>query len=225
MDYTVRVRRTNKYLRLRVTDQGQVVVSAPKGIGRKRIDAFVRDNHELIADAQRRVSVRREDLLPDSVDLTAIGLRYRVDYRASAATGVRLKETGDRLEIGGHVDVQDGVSAVLKRWLSLKAHAHLVPWLGQVGDELDIPFKKTLVRGQKTRWGSCSLRQNISINRNMLFLPSHLVRYVFVHELCHVLRMDHSSEFWNLVAEREPLTNQYRAELRRAESTVPFWAL
>jgi predicted metal-dependent hydrolase len=63
----------------------------------------------------------------------------------------------------------------------------------------------------------------ISLNYKLLFLPPEVVRYVFVHELCHTIHMNHSTAFWNLVAEKEPDYECLDTELQNVWRYVPAW--
>ena len=125
--------------------------------------------------------------------------------------------------VEGNVDDIRGVSSVLTQWLHLKAHAHLVSWLKEVSLEVDIPFSKSTVRGQVTRWASCSKSGSISLNRSLLFLPIHLVSYVFLHELCHIRVLNHSSDFWRLLHQMDPDYRVREAEVKKAGQYVPQW--
>lgn len=76
-------------------------------------------------------------------------------------------------------------------------------------------FCKVRIKSQRTCWGSCSRRKNLNFNYRLAFLPSHIVDYVVVHELCHLGEMNHSKNFWNLVAKAIPDYLNIRKELRR----------
>lgn len=75
-------------------------------------------------------------------------------------------------------------------------------------------WNNVTIRGQKTRWGSCSRVGNLQFNYKIALLPAHLVDYIVVHELCHLGAFDHSSRFWNLVARTVPDYMQRRKELK-----------
>jgi len=74
-------------------------------------------------------------------------------------------------------------------------------------------YSKISIRNQKTRWGSCSRRGNLNFSYKLIFLPEKLANYVIVHELCHLLEMNHSSKFWKLVAQIFPNYLELRKRL------------
>lgn len=75
-------------------------------------------------------------------------------------------------------------------------------------------YKRISIRNQKTRWGSCSTHGNLSFHYKIAFLPKNLADYIVVHELCHIKEMNHSKQFWNLVARAMPDHKALRRELR-----------
>lgn len=54
-------------------------------------------------------------------------------------------------------------------------------------------------RKMKRRWASCDLSGKLTFNRLLKFLPLELIRYVVIHELCHLIVKSHKEEFWHLV--------------------------
>ena len=57
-------------------------------------------------------------------------------------------------------------------------------------------YNRLFIRNQKTRWGSCSSKNNISLNINLIRLPQKLQDYVIIHELVHIRHKNHSKKFW-----------------------------
>lgn len=76
-------------------------------------------------------------------------------------------------------------------------------------------FARISVRNQTTRWGSCSKKGNLNFNYKLALLPIYLADYVVVHELCHLKELNHSKNFWKLVAETIPNHRLLRLELRK----------
>jgi len=58
---------------------------------------------------------------------------------------------------------------------------------------------KVTLKNNTSNWGSCSIRNNINISTRLLFAPDFVIEYVFIHELTHLVHMDHSDRFWNHV--------------------------
>lgn len=75
-------------------------------------------------------------------------------------------------------------------------------------------FSKITIRNQKTRWGSCSSNGSLNFNYKLIYLSEKLSNYIVVHELCHLQEMNHSVNFWNLVAEQVPDFRDCRRELK-----------
>lgn len=83
----------------------------------------------------------------------------------------------------------------------IKARAILVSRLKELADQHDFRFNKVSIRNQKTKWGSCSVKNNISLNMNLATLPDELRDYVLLHELVHTRIKNHSPEFWAVLNE------------------------
>jgi predicted metal-dependent hydrolase len=78
-----------------------------------------------------------------------------------------------------------------------------------------VNFKDLRVKGQRSRWGSCSSLGNINLNWHLLMVPGHLADYVIIHELMHRHEMNHSARFWKRVADFYPEYEAAEQELVR----------
>ena len=68
--------------------------------------------------------------------------------------------------------------------------------LGELAKQYGYTFNRVFIRQQKTRWGSCSAKNNISLNAKLTKLPKELMDYVILHELVHTRVKNHSKDFW-----------------------------
>ena len=143
----------------------------------------------------------------------------------SPVKGLTLEERDDMsLILTGHVDDLKLVVKALNAWIHKQARSALGRWLSELSDELAIPFNKLTVRRQRTLWGSCSAKKNINLNRNLLFLPKAMARYVLIHELCHIDQLNHSKEFWSLLENHVRNSRSMSAKAKQAGGKVPAWA-
>jgi|TARA_Y100000310_G_scaffold344668_1_gene458676 hypothetical protein len=76
-------------------------------------------------------------------------------------------------------------------------------------------INKVFIKGQKTRWGSCSSEGNLNFNWRLAMAPTEVIEYVVIHELCHRLEMNHSRAFWKLVQEKCPDFRKHKTWLKR----------
>lgn len=64
---------------------------------------------------------------------------------------------------------------------------------------IGVKYNDVRIKDQKTRWGSCSGKDNLNFNYRLIMAPQNILDYVVVHELCHIIHKNHSNEFWNEV--------------------------
>jgi hypothetical protein len=77
-----------------------------------------------------------------------------------------------------------------------EATNQLVNRLNELSEQYGLSYNKVFVRNQRTRWGSCSSKNNISLNMMLVRLPDEMIDYVLLHELVHTRIKNHSHAFW-----------------------------
>lgn len=77
----------------------------------------------------------------------------------------------------------------------------------------NLSYNQVSIRPQKTRWGSCSSRRNLSFNYKIVFLSEELQDYLIVHELCHLQEMNHGIKFWKLVEKTIPNARELQKKI------------
>ncbi|MFM7425695.1 MAG: M48 family metallopeptidase [Elainella sp.] len=230
--YRVRESARAKHVSIKISHLGEVEVVVPFGFDRQQIPEIVQKRQDWIAKTTQRIVAERQAAplsqtagqLPEIISLQSLPERWQLRYEQTAANHVVASKTGaQRLLVRGAIHHPQLCQRVLKQWLKRKAEMHLIPWLRRTSQEVNLPFNQVAIRGQKTLWASCSAKTNISLNYKLLFLPPRLVRYVFIHELCHTVHLNHSDRFWGLVAEKEPIYDRLDAELNKAWIYIPDW--
>jgi len=77
-----------------------------------------------------------------------------------------------------------------------EARKKLVNRLNELCDQHGFTYNKVFLRNQKTRWGSCSAKNNINLNMKLVRLPDEMIDYVLLHELVHTRVKNHANGFW-----------------------------
>ena len=104
-----------------------------------------------------------------------------------------------------------GRGPALERWYRRAARAEIEPRLDRACALAGTTYSGLTIRGQRTRWASCSRTGAMSFNWRLLLAPEEVLDYVVWHEVCHLEVMDHSARFWRLLASRSP---GYREQVR-----------
>ncbi len=91
----------------------------------------------------------------------------------------------------------------IERFYRRAARAEIAARLDRATALAGVSYRDLSIRGQRTRWASCSSTGHMSFNWRLLLAPETVLDYVVWHEVCHLEILDHSPRFWALV--RAPL--------------------
>ncbi|MDO9508912.1 MAG: SprT family zinc-dependent metalloprotease [Thermovirgaceae bacterium] len=198
IEYSVRVSPRAKRVTLKISPPDGLVVVIPRAFKKDKVPAIVEDRRHWIERALSKVlpaGISKEGALPPGSFFFAL-------------PGKSFGLAGDDILLH----------------LRALAEDHLVPWAWKVANETGLRPERFSIRNQKSLWGSCSSKNRINLNQKLLFLEPHLVRYVVLHELCHLEHRNHSARFWTSLRDLDPFCCAHRRELRAAQWAVPSWA-
>ncbi len=103
----------------------------------------------------------------------------------------------------------------LEAWYRRQARAEVSVRLDAAVARAGRSYTTLQIRGQRTRWASCSTSGAMSFNWRLLLAPEEILDYVVEHEVAHLDVQDHSQRFWRLLASRSPRWREHEAWLRR----------
>lgn len=225
-EYSVRISKRARSIRLSVTREKGLVVTIPYGFNTGLLPGLLNEKANWIQNAIDRLGRSpqvSQPKLPEILDLQATGDRWTIVYKPTTRRGVVIENQSRHvLVISGKVNSMLMVKRVIHAWLKEQAALVLPSWLDRVSRRIRLPYEGVTVRNQRTRWGSCSGQKTISLNQKLLFLPPELVDYILIHELCHTVHMSHSRHFWNLVGQYLPDYANRRKMLREYEKKIPW---
>ena len=146
---------------------------------------------------RKRKGIRRMAIRVHPVKGVWVSVPYLVPYAAAAAF-FRLKrdwvlqtmqKQRQRMKDVPHAD--QGQIEQMRR----QAKAELPTRLAELAQRYGFIYSKVTIKHNSTNWGSCSARNNINLNLNIVRLPSVLRDYILLHELCHLRHHDHGQAF------------------------------
>lgn len=218
-DIPYRVRRSDRArrVRVRVDEQHGVEVVLPRRTAEREAAAAIRQLRPWI---ERRIA----ELERTRAAVAARGatVPYLGETLALVAEPgrTRVHRSGARLLVPGAPADGETSRAALERWYRRRAHAEIAPRLDAATAQAGTSYAKLTIRGQRTRWASCSSNGGMSFNWRLLLAPAPVLDYVVWHEVCHLEVMDHSPRFWQLLASRWPDYEAHQAWLRRHGATL-----
>lgn len=125
---------------------------------------------------------------------------------------------GARLEDFGSDELFQQLKKFYKRQAEICLTMRVQFWTQRTG----LQPRKLSFRAPKTRWGSCSSRGHISLNWKLICQPISLIDYVIAHELCHLVHMNHSETFWELLETFLPNYQDSEQVLKKQERLGVF---
>jgi predicted metal-dependent hydrolase len=214
-DVTLYKKRGNRSLRLSIGHGGQVRVSMPTWVPYAAGEAFARSKADWI-------TAHRPTAAPNTLRHgDAIGKAHRLYFEAgpeSSRLSSRIDGTVIRICHPRSLTTDDMRVQKVAHTASLRALRkqadHLLPErLRDVATRTGHSYRSVGVKPLKSRWGSCTSQQDITLNIFLMQLPWHLIDYVIVHELAHTRVMQHGAPFWEEMERHLPNAKQLRKQM------------
>lgn len=215
-DLPYRIRRSDRASRVRVSvdARGDVEVVLPRRSPASAAPAAVAELRPWIERRLREASAVRAALAARGSTLPYLGTPLTLKAEPART---RVHRTGDVLLVPGDAE---RAPAAIERWYRRAAAKEIAPRLDAAAQALGTSYTKLAIRGQRTRWGSCSSSGAMSFNWRLLLAPEPVLDYVVWHEACHLRVMDHSQNFWALVRRHCPDYEEHRRWLKLQGSTL-----
>lgn len=206
MNYRLIRRSGMKNIRMRLQEDGTILVSAPYGVPREEIERALRESSGKLAKGRKSMDesrVRWENFVETQFSVRHIPKERIRKVGENFASGV-LYEKGSILNglplVTDQNTFRQIFDAVYKNFRSTHP----------------VALYNVTLRSMKTRWGSCRpATGRMSLNLLLLYVPERCTEYVIYHEFCHYLELNHSKRFWEQVEKYVPDYREREAELQK----------
>ena len=210
-------------------------VSAPRWTPVGEVEALLHDKSAWVLEKLQSARQRAGEMAQarihwaDGVEFDYLGERMRLQLDPTHAFTQVGAVFEPAAEAGGMATLRLGLSQnaqeaqirdAAQAWLMKRAKALFTERLDHFAPQLGVRYSKLRLSSAGTRWGSASADGSIRLNWRLIHLKLDMIDYVVVHELSHLHHMDHSPQFWDVVARVLPDHAQRRRALR--EAAVPL---
>ncbi|WKY47234.1 SprT family zinc-dependent metalloprotease [Eubacteriaceae bacterium ES3] len=197
MNYNL-VRSKRKTISLKITESCELEVRAPKRMATDQIENFVRKHQAWVESRiqQMRQSQQRKDAFQ-----VAFGEKYLMLGDYYPLIPVKQSDFGFNGK-GFYADEEFTKDQLKKGMVSLYrdlARNLLIKKTVDYGQKMGVFPLKLKINKARTRWGSCSSSGNLNFSWYLIMAEESAIDYVVVHELAHLIQMNHSTEFWEIV--------------------------
>jgi len=211
-EYTLRRSPRARRVRVSVESDGAVQVTLPKRASLREADEAVRELAPWIERRRRALARAAAEVARTPGTVPYLDSELTLVPQAGRT---RVHRRGDMLLVP-----EPRSEEALERWYRRAARAEIAPRLDAAVARAGTAYDGLTIRGQRTRWASCSSTGAMSFYWRLLLAPEAVLDYVIEHEVCHLEVMDHSPRFWRLLESRVPDWREHSRWLRRYGSTL-----
>jgi len=213
LDYTLLSSRVAKHLRIRVTPGGVQVVK-PQDRDDLDVARFLQAKEGWVTNELDRMMRRRgiwKPLPKAEGTILLHGDRVRIVVRTQPGSRInRVRHEANLLTIEAGDQSPTAVATTLENWLRRAARSEIQSLLPSITHRVKRDANRVYVMGQRTKWGNCSAKRNLSFNWRLVMAPPLVLRYLVTHEVVHLAVPDHSRKFWLTLQSLCPETDRAR---------------
>ena len=222
VNYIIKQSYRIRAIRLEIRRESGLTVVVPRKYTPKQVEDILAQKSRWIL---RHLNVGKPLQMPlfkpapghgDSLPYLGKTIEIAVTAEAGKRTAARL--TDGRLLIS--LKSGGDMAKLLEKWFREQAKLVFTQKADTFKVIMGLSYNTIFIRGQRTRWGSCSPAGNITLNWKLLMAPQEIVDYVIIHELAHRKYMNHSKRFWQFVERYCPRWKECRKWLVKHEDEL-----
>ncbi len=178
--------------------KGQIVVSTPKYSTYNFAMSFVKKNINWIHDVF--YEHKKQNSINDLKAITLAGKEYSIHYQESDQNKIKIIDN----IIDIRVQETEKGQAMFFNKIKKLAKEEITKVVNEFCQELGVSYNRISVKDTNSRWGSCSKAKNLNFSWRIILAPEFAFRSVCAHEVCHLVHMNHSKEFWQCLEQLCP---------------------
>ena len=213
--YTLKRSKKRRSIGLRIDDHG-LTVSVPLRTSEKWLQSVLHDKANWVVE---KLAGWQSKKIPRIIWAEGSVIPFRGEEFTLKLTP---KKRGDRPRLYGEIllvpvgeDADDGrIEKAVKHWYKVEALRVFNECVEYFAPLMNVQPREIKLTSASTQWGNCTTDGVVRLNWQLVKMPLHLIDYVVVHEMAHLVEMNHSTAFWQVVENVCPEYKRFRTELR-----------
>ncbi len=205
-------------IKITIKQSGDILVSYPRFVSLKRAKKFFEQNIAFVRKTLSEIDKNKKKFLPgDAIELITAKILLTDNQSIRKTNDAQVIYIGVPNKRNAlNKEAQEQIRLQISEAVKSEARKYLPGRTAELAEKFGFTYNKVFIKNAKTRWGSCSVRNNINLNQNLMRLPKHLCDYVILHELAHTTEKNHGEKFWKkLNSVTNGKAKQYDKELRK----------
>ncbi len=198
--YKIKIQKNPRAKRiiLRVSNiSSNICLTIPKHETEKNaVEFLVRNKDWMLRELKR---VPKKILFLDKSEIPYMGVNHKIVYAGEYTNLIYIYNK--KIIVFGK---KDELSKNLRTWLHNRAKIEILNIAKLKVNFLNKTFNKVKIKELRSSWGTCGENGNLSFSWRLILAPRHVMEYIVVHELCHLVELNHSKNFWRLVTDLFP---------------------
>jgi predicted metal-dependent hydrolase len=200
ISYTLKKSLRSRLIWLKIGKETGLVVTVPRYIDITTLESFIKAKSKWILKTLAKIEVQqKKDTQITFNKIKYLGVPVNVIKLINNKKVAEIKLAGNRLIVDLDPSLRKKPDSEVEEWLKKQALACINRKTQYYSEKMGLKYNKIYIRSQKSRWGSCSRKGNLSFNWRLIMAPEPVLDYVVIHELAHLKEMNHSPDFWSLV--------------------------
>ncbi|MTI49066.1 MAG: M48 family metallopeptidase [Firmicutes bacterium] len=205
------IRSNRKTMEIRITPPSTIIVRAPGNITEKAIIQSVEEKKQWILnklDELKDIDYSKyKKSFVEGEKFLYLGDEYTLQFVVDPSEKkIRVTFENNKLYIISRSNnlIKEKIKLAIEKWYREETLKQILNIVEAHQLSFNSRPRSIRVKEQKKRWGSCNSKKDLMFNWRLGMAPVHIIEYVVVHEMCHMVHLNHSKDFWNLVEKINP---------------------
>ncbi len=200
LEYTIVRSPRRRKLTITVERDRSVVVHAPVATAEEKIRRLVESRRQWIFEKTHHAQKYAELPHPPGKELVNgesalyLGRSYLIEISATDSGGIEFVQ-----KFRVPPNLADRRLEAFRSWYIARAEEKIPPRARHHARQLGVEFSEASIVDNRYRWGSCTVKNNLTFNWRLIKAPMSVIDYVVVHELAHLIEPNHTPRFWNII--------------------------